>query len=176
MPILHEPYAYTHFPTFIISAFAKFGTCGWKPVPAAFFPSSFYRAVHVHAMYTYLHSLGSTPNRSCSQACCQHVAEVKPPGCNKKFCPRGKRGMETKSIYHFLSLLLSGGSSSANARPLAAERGGMGGLMLCIHWINSLREEASSSSLKNQLEVNPRQISYSLGRSLWRVGFALWII
>lgn len=41
--------------------------------------------------------------------------------------------METKSIYHFLSLLLSPGSSLANARPLAVERGGMGELLLCVH-------------------------------------------
>lgn len=134
----------------------------------SFFPSGFYRAVHTHAVCTYLHSLGSTPNGGCSQACRQHIAEVKPPGCNKKFCPWGKSGMDTKSICHFLSLLLSPGCSSANARPLAAGWGGMGGLTLCIHWINSLREEVSSRSLKNQLEVNLR--------CLWRVGFAFWII
>lgn len=46
---------------------------------------------HVHAVYAYLRSLGRAPNRDCSQACCQHIAEVKPPGCNKKFCPRGKK-------------------------------------------------------------------------------------
>lgn len=73
------------------SQLPKSGICGWILAPAVFFSSSSYRAVHMHAMYTYLHSLGSAPNGGCSQACCQHTAEVKPPGCNKKFCPWGKK-------------------------------------------------------------------------------------
>jgi len=90
VPILHEPYAYSNFPVSIISAFCKFGVRGWILVPAVFF-ASFYRAVHVHAMYIYLHSLGRSPKGGCTQACRQHIAEVKPPGCSKKFCSWGRK-------------------------------------------------------------------------------------